>query len=90
MNDDFNTNWDPYQQLLLDGKNIQQLAVALNDQMTKLNEVRSLSSHQQEVIQQLVHQNNRLNQLATAHRAELTRLRTEIDLLKVDLLSKSP
>lgn len=87
---DFETNWDPYEQLLLASKNINQLAVALNDQMQKLNEVRGLATHQQEVIQQLVHQNNKLHQISNSHRAELTRLRTQVDLLQAEILSKSP
>ena len=72
---EWDTNWDPYEQLLICSNNIQQLAAAYNSQ--------------QDTIQQLVHQNNRLNQVADRHRRELTDLRTQLDLVKVELYTKN-
>jgi ABC-type transporter Mla subunit MlaD len=73
---DWDTNWDPYEQLLICSNNIQQLAAAYNSQ--------------QEVIQQLVQQNNRLTQIADRHRRELTDIRTQLDLVHAGILSKHP
>ena len=86
---EWDTNWDPYEQLLICSNNIQQLAAAYNSQQEQLNETRALSTHQQEVIQQLVQQNNKLNQIAASHRRELTDLRLQIDLVKVELYTKN-
>ena len=72
---EWDTNWDPYEQLLICSNNIQQLAAAYNSQ--------------QDTIQQLVQQNNRLTQIADRHRKELTDLRLQIDLVKVELYTKN-
>jgi ABC-type transporter Mla subunit MlaD len=72
---EWDTNWDPYEQLLICSNNIQQLAAAYNSQ--------------QDTIQQLVQQNNRLTQIADRHRKELTDLRLQLDLVKVELYTKN-
>jgi hypothetical protein len=71
MSDMWNTGWDPYKSLVNSENNIQQLALAVTDQQQMINELRALTSHQQEVIQQIVQQNNKLNQIMSAQRAEI-------------------
>ena len=61
--DEFNTGWDPYEQLILAKDNIQQLAAAYNQHQIHLNNLTARVNHQQEVIEQLVHQINKLNQI---------------------------
>lgn len=80
--DEWNTGWDPYDVLVKAEHNINQLAIAYNEHQRIVNELRALATHQQEIIQQLVHQNNKLNQTQTAQRHEMTRMNTEIQLLK--------
>jgi predicted nuclease with TOPRIM domain len=87
---DWDTNWDPYEQLLICSNNIQQLAAAYNAQQEQLNQTSALFNHQQDTIQQLVQQNNRLTQIADRHRKELTDLRTQLDLIHAGILSKHP
>lgn len=83
MEDDFmNTGWNPHDALLKAEHNIGQLAVAYNEHQKIINELRALGSHQQEIIQQIVHQNNKLNQIMSAQRNEMTRLRAELELVK--------
>jgi acetolactate synthase small subunit len=78
----FNTGWDPHDALLQTQHNIGQLAVAYNEHKKQLDEVRALVTHQQDIIQQIVHQNNKLNQILAAQRHEMTRLNAEIQLLR--------
>jgi cell shape-determining protein MreC len=82
MNDDFNTGWDPYQQLLQAEANIHQLAACYNSHETQLKELRGAYNHQQEVIKQLMFQNQKLNQLLAMSKSDISRLGTEVELLK--------
>ena len=67
----WNTGWDPLTALQIAEKNIQQLVLAVSAHGDMIKELRALASHQQEVIQQIVQQNNKLNQLMSAQRAEI-------------------
>ena len=71
MSDLWNTGWDPYKSLVNSENNIQQLAQAVAAHSDMIKELRALASHQQEVIQQTVQQNNKLNQILSAQRAEI-------------------
>ena len=72
------TGWDPLQAIRLAEKNIHQLAQAYNNQQAELDQVRALATHQQEVLQQIVQQNNKLNQILSAQRAEINQLKQMI------------
>jgi acetolactate synthase small subunit len=78
----FDTGWNPHDALIKAEHNIGQLAVAYNEHQKVIQELRALATHQQEIIQQIVHQNNKLNQIMSAQRNEMTRLRAELELLK--------
>jgi len=78
----FNPDFDPLLQLQRAEQNIGQLAVAYNEHQKVIQELRALATHQQDIIQQIVHQNNKLNQIMSAQRHEMTRLRAELELLK--------
>lgn len=82
MDDMFNTGWNPHDALLKAEHNIGQLAVAYNEHQKIIGELRALATHQQEIIQQIVHQNNKLNQISAAQRQEMTRIRAELELIK--------
>ena len=82
MSDLWNTGWDPYKSLVNSETNIQHLAQVIANHGELINELRGLASHQQEVIQQMVQQNNKLLQQEGFNRAELARLKSEILLLK--------
>ena len=82
MNDDFNTGWDPYQQLLTAEANIHQLAAVYNTHQTQIKELQGAYNHQQEVIKQLMFQNQKLNQLLAMQKSDISRLGTEVELLK--------
>lgn len=79
----FDTGWNPHDALIKAEHNIGQLAIAFNENIKQLNEVRALATHQQDIIQQIVHQNNKLNQILSAQRHEMTGIRTELELLKL-------
>jgi uncharacterized Rossmann fold enzyme len=67
----WDTGWDPLTALQIAEKNIQQLVLAVSAHGDMIKELRALASHQQEVIQQMVQQNNKLNQIMSAQRAEI-------------------
>lgn len=60
--------FDPYNELLVCAKNIQELARAHNKHS--------------EIIEQILDQNRRLNELLKVTRLEMHRLHTELELLK--------
>lgn len=84
---DWETGWDPHSALTNAETNIQQLAIAYNETTEVLKVVAAKSNHQQEIIQQLMFQNKKLNNLLSMHRHELTKHTTEIELLKAKLNS---
>lgn len=71
----WDTGWDPLTALQIAERNIQQLVAAYTDHQLMIDEMRALATHQQEVIQQIVQQNNKLNQIMTAQRAEINILK---------------
>ena len=79
----FDPDFDPLTQLLNAENNINQLAKAYNNHEATLQELRRAYLHQQEVIKQLMFQNKKLQELASINRNEITKLSTEIELLKI-------
>lgn len=73
---DWETGWDPYEELMLHRNNIQQCAHAINTSSELMKELSSKYNHQQELIQQLMFQNKKLND--TLNRALL-----ELEMLKI-------
>lgn len=78
MNDDFNTGWDPYEELMLARNNIQQCAVAINHSTEVMKDLANKYNHQQEVINQLMFQNRKLND-------NISRMMTELQVLKATI-----
>lgn len=82
MNDDFNTGWDPYEELMLARNNIQQCAVAINHSTEVMKDLANKYNHQQEVINQLMFQNRKLND-------NISRMMTELQVLKATINTHS-
>jgi len=72
---EFNTGWDPYQELMQHRHNIEQLVLAINQGSELMKQLGFKYQHQQEVIQQLMFQNRKLT-------ADLANLRIQIENLK--------
>lgn len=84
MDDEFwNTGWDPHNELMTARTNIQELARVYNNHESRIRELKATNTHQQEVIQQLMFQNRKLNQLLEIHTNTLTKLGTDLELLKI-------
>jgi hypothetical protein len=81
--DMFSSDFDPLGQLMAAENNINQLAQAYNNHEAVIQELRRAYMHQQEVIKQLMFQNKKLQELNQITRIEITRLGTEIELLKI-------
>ena len=79
---DWNTDWDPYEELMLHRNNIQQCAVAINTGSELMKELGNKYAHQQEVITQLMFQNKKLNADLSRTNLDLQRIQTELTLLK--------
>ena len=60
MNEFWNTGWDPHEVLVQCQQNIQQCAMAINHSTEVMKDLASKYNHQQEVIQQLMFQNRKL------------------------------
>lgn len=82
MQDNFNTGWDPYQQLLTAEHNIGQLVMAVQHGSQLVENLAKEVRHQNEVIKQLMFQNQKLNQTLGIHRLSLDRLTQDIEALK--------
>lgn len=83
MNEDsWNTGWDPYDALKTAEHNIHQLILAANNSTEVMKDLANKYNHQQEVIQQLMFQNRKLNNQLTTHTTQITRLLTEIEVIK--------
>ena len=82
MNDDFNTGWDPHQELLNCVHNIGQLVLAVQNGSEIIKELGNKYTHQQEVIQQLMFQNRKLNETLTNQRITLELINRELEALK--------
>ena len=74
--DDWNTDWDPYEALRTAEHNIAECVRAINQGSEIMKELANKYNHQQEVIQQLMFQNRKLNQL-------IGQLRMEVETIRV-------
>ena len=81
--EDFNTDWDPYEELMTHRNNIQQCAIAINTGSELMKELGVKYNHQQEVIQQLMFQNKKLQQMLEVLKNQLIQQSTDIELLKM-------
>lgn len=82
-NDDlFNTGWDPHTALLMCEQNIQQCAVAINQGTEVMKDLANKYNHQQEVIQQLMFQNNKLQKMIEVLKHQIVRQDTQLQLLQ--------
>ena len=80
----FDPDFDPLRDLTEARYNIQQLIIAVTAFDNKITQLESAQRHQQEVIQQLMFQNQKLNQLLAQQKLELARQNTELTILKSD------
>jgi hypothetical protein len=86
MNNDYwNTGWDPHQALLQCEQNILQCAGAINHSTEVMKDLANKYNHQQEVIQQLMFNNRKLSGQLNMQSSTITRLQTDIELLKQQL-----
>jgi hypothetical protein len=86
MNNDYwNTGWDPHQALLQCEQNILQCANAINHSTEVMKDLANKYNHQQEVIQQLMFNNRKLSGQLNMQSSTITRLQTDIELLKQQL-----
>lgn len=81
--EDFNTNWDPYEELMAHRNNIQQCALAINTGSELMRELGQKYQHQQEVIQQLMFQNKKLQQMIEVLKNQVITVSTDIELMKM-------
>lgn len=82
MQDEFDTNWDPYEHLIQCQENINQLAIAFNGNSGTVQELNRALRHQQEVIQQLVLQNRKLTDAVKITTVELNQIKNDLAVLK--------
>lgn len=83
MDDDFNTGWDPYEELMAHRNNIHQCVIAINTGSELMKELGNKYAHQQEVIQQLMFQNKKLQQMLEVLKNQIVENRVEIEMLKL-------
>ena len=79
MNEFHNTGWDPHQELITCVHNIGQLVLAVQNGSEIMKELANKYQHQQGVIEQLMFQNRKLNQLLEIQRIEMTRIREQLE-----------
>jgi hypothetical protein len=82
MNDNFNTGWDPHQELLNCIHNIGQLVLAVQNGSEIIKELAVKNNHQQQVIEQLMFQNRKLNEILTGQRVTLELLTRQVQEIK--------
>lgn len=78
----WDTGWDPYEELMLHRNNIQQCAIAINTGSELMKELGQKYAQQQEVIQQLMFQNRKLQQMIEVLKTQVVRQDTELAVLK--------
>jgi hypothetical protein len=78
MDNFHNTGWDPHQELITCVHNISQLVLAVQNGSEIMKELANKYTHQQQVIEQLMFQNRRLNQLLEIQRIEMSRIRESL------------
>ena len=81
--DEFNTGWDPYEELLQHRGNIQQCAMAINHGTEVMKELAAKYNHQQEVIQQLQFNDRKLQQLIDALRHQVIQQGAQLEIYKM-------
>lgn len=81
-NEDWNTGWDPYEELMVHRNNISQCVLAINTGSELMKELGQKYAQQQEVIQQLMFQNKKLHQMLEVLKTQVVRQDTELTLLK--------
>lgn len=82
-NDDlFNTGWDPHTALLMCENNIQQCAIAINQGTEVMKDLANKYNHQQEVIQQLMFQNNKLQKMIELLKHQVVIQDTQLQLIQ--------
>jgi hypothetical protein len=79
MDNFHNTGWDPHQELITCVHNIGQLVLAVQNGSEIMKELANKYTHQQQVIEQLMFQNRRLNQLLEIQRIEMSRIRQQLE-----------
>jgi uncharacterized protein YoxC len=82
MNEDFNTGWDPHQELLTCVHNIGQLVLAVQNGSEIMKQLANKHNHQQEVIEQLMFQNRKLTETLTNQRITVELLQRQVQELK--------
>ena len=80
---DFNTDWDPYEELMAHRNNIQQCALAINTGSELMRELGQKYQHQQEVIQQLMFQNKKLQQMIEVLKHQIIQQGADIEVIKL-------
>lgn len=85
MNDYWNTGWDPHQALLMCEQNIQQCAIAINQGTEVMKDLANKYNHQQEVIQQLMFQNQKLARLIEQQRLQINNHETALAQIRASL-----
>lgn len=83
MDDMFNTGWDPYEALTQCQHNIQQCALAINTSSELMKELGHKYQHQQEVIQQLMFQNKKLQQMIEVLKHQIIQQGADIEVMKL-------
>lgn len=83
--DDWNTGFDPYEELMLAKQNIQQCAIAINHGSEIMKDLANKYNHQQEVIQQLMFQNKKLHNQIENLRVQIIRQDTELQSFRTKL-----
>lgn len=85
MDDDiFNTGWDPHQELLTCRANIHQLAAAFNQQKVYVDKLIKSHNQHDEALLDISQQHRQLIDLLRQTRAEVARLKYEIEVLKTN------
>jgi hypothetical protein len=82
MSDFHNTGWDPHQELLNCVHNVGQLVLAVQNGSEIMKEIASKITHQQQVIEQLMFQNRKLNETLTNQRITLELVNRQVQELK--------
>ena len=82
MSDFHNTGWDPHQELLNCVHNVGQLVLAVQNGSEIIKEIAGKISHQQQVIEQLMFQNRKLNETLTNQRITLELVNRQLQELK--------
>lgn len=80
---DFDTNWDPYEELMLHRSNIQQCAAAINTGSELTKQLSMAYNQQQQAIAQLTTQNAHLLRLTEVLRQQIITVSTQVELIRM-------